>query len=95
LVELIKAGSETLCTEISKLVCSMWNKEELPQQWKESIIVLIHKKGDKTDYNNYELFIQHSSGKINPMSMKLLGIISVGSIVIDPPPFRFSTFARY
>jgi hypothetical protein len=31
----------------------MWNKEELPQQWKESIIVPIHKKSDKTDCNNY------------------------------------------
>jgi hypothetical protein len=27
--------------------------EGLPQQWKESIIVRIHKKGDETDYNNY------------------------------------------
>jgi hypothetical protein len=26
---------------------------ELPQQWKESIIVPIYKKGDKTDFNNY------------------------------------------
>jgi hypothetical protein len=26
---------------------------ELPQQWKESIIVPIYKKGDKTDCNNY------------------------------------------
>jgi len=38
--ELIKAGSETLCSEIHRLFCSTWNKEELPQQWKESIIVL-------------------------------------------------------
>jgi hypothetical protein len=50
---LIKAGGETLCSEIHKLIFSIWNKEELPQQWKESIIVPIHKKGDKTDCNNY------------------------------------------
>jgi hypothetical protein len=50
---LIKAGGETLCSKIYKLICSIWNKEELPQQWKESIIVPIHKKGDKTDCNNY------------------------------------------
>jgi hypothetical protein len=42
--ELIKAGDETLCSEIHKIICSTWNKEELPQQWKESIIVPIHKK---------------------------------------------------
>jgi hypothetical protein len=29
------------------------------------------------------------------MSMKLLGIISMGSIVIDLLPIRFSTFTRY
>jgi hypothetical protein len=50
---LIKAEGETLYSEIHKLICSIWNKEELPQQWKESIIVPIHKKGDKTDCNNY------------------------------------------
>jgi hypothetical protein len=26
----------------------------MPQQWKESIIVTIYKKGDKTDCNNYQ-----------------------------------------
>jgi hypothetical protein len=42
--ELIKAGGETLNSEIHRLICSIWNKEELPQQWKESIIVPIYKK---------------------------------------------------
>jgi hypothetical protein len=34
LAELIKAGGETLYSEIHRLICSIWNKEELPQQWK-------------------------------------------------------------
>jgi hypothetical protein len=46
--KLIKAGGETLWSEIHKLICSIWNKEELTQQWKESIILPIYKKGDKT-----------------------------------------------
>jgi hypothetical protein len=51
--ELIKAGGEILRSEIHRLIYSIWSKEELPQQWKESIIVPIHKKGYKTDCNNY------------------------------------------
>jgi hypothetical protein len=31
----------------------IWNKEELPHQWKESVVVPIHKKGDKSDCSNY------------------------------------------
>jgi hypothetical protein len=46
LAELIKAEGEMLCSEIHKFICSIWNKEELPQQWKESIIIPIHKKCD-------------------------------------------------
>jgi hypothetical protein len=38
---------------IHKLIISIWSKEEMPNQWKESIIVPIHKTGDKTDGNNY------------------------------------------
>jgi hypothetical protein len=38
---------------INKLINSIWNKEELPDQWKESIVVPIHKKGDKRDCSSY------------------------------------------
>jgi hypothetical protein len=50
--ELIQAGGEILLPVIHKLN-SVWNKEGLPAQWNESIILPIHKKGDKTDCNNY------------------------------------------
>jgi hypothetical protein len=32
----------------------MWSKEELPDQGKESIIVPIYNKGDKSDCSNYQ-----------------------------------------
>jgi hypothetical protein len=53
LTELIQAGGEMLLSTIHKLINSVWNKQELPDQWKESIIVPFHKKSDKTDCNNY------------------------------------------
>jgi hypothetical protein len=51
--ELVKAGSSTIQSEIHKLNNSIWNMEEWPEGWKEAIIVLIYKKGDKTDCSNY------------------------------------------
>jgi hypothetical protein len=52
--ELIQAASEILQREIHELIISIWSKEELPGQWKESIIVLLLKKGDKTDCSTYQ-----------------------------------------
>ena len=73
--ELIKAGGRTIHLEIHKLIISIWKKEKLLKEWKVSIIVPIHKKGDKTDCNNYrgishlpsnlQTFIQHPALKVN------------------------------
>ena len=46
-VELIKAGGGTICLEIHKLITSIWKKEKVPEEWKESIVVPNHKKGGK------------------------------------------------
>jgi hypothetical protein len=51
--ELIQARGEMLLSASHKLINSVWNKEELPDQSKESIIVPVHKRGDKTACNNY------------------------------------------
>jgi hypothetical protein len=50
--ELIQARGEILLSVIHKLMNSVWNKEELHDQWKESVIVPIHRR-DKTDCTNY------------------------------------------
>ena len=51
--ELIKPGCRTIRSGIHKLINSIWNKEELPEQWKKSVIVPMYMKGDNTDCSNY------------------------------------------
>jgi hypothetical protein len=74
LAKLIKTGGETIISDIYKFICSIWNKEELPQQ-REASIIPIYEKGDKTNCNKLsrnlpliyclQNFIQHSSGQVN------------------------------
>jgi hypothetical protein len=42
-------GGGTLQSDIHKLIKLICIKEELPHKWKKSIVIAIHKKGDKTD----------------------------------------------
>jgi hypothetical protein len=51
--ELIQAGGETLHSQFHKLIKLIWNNEEMPNQWKESIVVPVHIKADKSDCSNY------------------------------------------
>jgi len=80
--ELIKAGGRTSPSEIHKLVHSISNKEELGEEWKESIIAPTYKKGDKTDCRNCrDISLLSSTYKLlsNVLLSRLtpLGIISV------------------
>jgi hypothetical protein len=49
----IKTGGRTIHFEIHKFINSIRNKKELPEEWKESIIVPIYENGDKTHCINY------------------------------------------
>jgi hypothetical protein len=72
--ELNKAGGRIIRSEIHKLIISISNKEELPDEWKESVIVPIYKKVIKEivviikafHFVNYiQNSIQHSCVKVN------------------------------
>jgi hypothetical protein len=44
----MKAEGRKFCSEIHKFIISILNKEELPEEWKESNVVHTYKKGNKT-----------------------------------------------
>jgi hypothetical protein len=73
--ELIQARGEILCSKIHNLINSIWNKEKLPDQWKESIIVPVPKKGDKTDCSNYWGILLLSTYFVQYTSLKVKSII--------------------
>jgi hypothetical protein len=51
--ESFKTAGRTIHSEIHKSNNSLWNKEELPEWWKESIILPIYMTCDKIDCSNY------------------------------------------
>ena len=51
--EFIKAGGRTIRPEVHKLINSIWNKDKCPEEWKESVILPIYRKGHTTDCSNY------------------------------------------
>jgi hypothetical protein len=69
--ELFNQGRETLHSEIQQIIKLIWNKEELPHQWKESI----HKRGDKTVSSNYQGI------SLLPTSYKILSSILLSRLI--------------
>jgi hypothetical protein len=103
LTELVQAGGNILHSEIHKLINSIWNKEELLQQWKESITVFINRVTELTVIvtediivtNYVQNFIKYPSLKVNNKQMKVLGIISVDSDATNQLKITCSGFNSY
>jgi len=67
------------------IITSIWEREKLPEEWKESIIVPIHKKGDKPDCNNYRGI------SILPTTYKILSNILLSRLI----PFAKEIIGEY
>ena len=51
--EIIKYGGNRLQQKINVLIKKVWRKKIMPEQWNKAIIYSIHKKGDKSECQNY------------------------------------------
>ena len=53
---LLKLGLQqdrTIMLELHRLTTLIWREGKVPQQWKDAVITVLHKKGDKTKCGNY------------------------------------------
>lgn len=53
IAEVWKLRDPIITNKIHKILTDIWTTEEIPQEWKCALIHPLHKKGDKTDPNNY------------------------------------------
>ena len=53
IAEFIKNGGIQLKKRLHKLICTIWEKEEIPEEWHQGIICPIYKKGDRAVCSNY------------------------------------------
>ena len=51
--ELIKYGGEGVLDAFYELMKLIWTTENMPQEWNTGVVCPIHKKGDKSECNNY------------------------------------------
>ena len=54
--ELLKLGLQqdrTILRELHRLTILIWHQGEVPQQWRDAVITVLHKKGDKKECGNY------------------------------------------
>jgi hypothetical protein len=101
---MIQARQETLRLEIHKLNKLMWNKKELLHLWKKSIVLLIHKKDDRTDHSNYRgvsllspsyKILSNILSRLKPYADEIIRITKVGFNITDQRPITFSTLGKY
>lgn len=59
--ELIKLGKQPLLPILTQIFNDILKNAEIPDQWKISKIILLHKKGNINDINNYRLISLISS----------------------------------
>ena len=81
--ELLKKGGPCIVYHLWQLIKKIWYEEKIPDEWTMSVIIPIHKKGDKLVCNNYrgisllcvayKVLSKFLESRIRPLAEKLIG----------------------
>ena len=94
--ELLKAACINFCDAFHQLLVKIWNAQRMPNDWNQSIISPIHKKGDKKEYKNYlgvrllNIAYKILASILCERSSKSLVPTNVVLCLIDQQPIRYS-----
>ena len=65
LLKLRLQQDRTILLELYQLTTLIWREGKVPQQWKDAVITVLHKKGDKTECGNYRgISLVSHAGKV-------------------------------
>ena len=83
-VELLKLDDSEFLRHFHSILVSVWRTGEVPQQWKDATIKVLHKKKDRSDCNNYRaISLVARAGKVllKIASARLSSHCQVGGIL--------------
>ena len=83
-VELLKLDNTEFRWRFHSILVSVWRTGEVPQQWKDATIKVLHKKKDRSDCNNYRaISLVAHAGKVllKIVSARLSSHCEVGGIL--------------
>ena len=66
--ELLKLGLQqdrTILLQLHRLIPLIWREGKVPKQWKDAVVTVLHKKGDKAEGGNYRgISLVSHAGKV-------------------------------
>ena len=76
--ELLKLGLQqdrTILLELHRLTTLIWREGKAPLQWKDAVITILHKKGNKTECENYRgiSLVSHAGKVLLKVAARRLG----------------------
>lgn len=91
--DLFKVCEDSVLESLAALFNKILRTEEIPEQWFESTIILIHKKGDRKDISNYRPITLTSH--LYKIFMKILLIRTTEKLDKNQPPNQAGFRAGY
>ena len=91
LLKLRLQQDRTILLELHRFTTLIWRDGKFPQQWKDAVITVLHKKGDKTECRNYRgiSLVSHAGKVLHKVVARRLGAYCEANGLLPEEQCRF------